>query len=121
MASFACGMSVQADNTTYVCGSEGYIEIPVPWKPPARGATYSIAHSPPPRMDQKGTPGRKDAPAAPPRQAHVVDAGGDLYGLEADDFAASAVEGRPLRVSRQETLGNVRLLERLRKQIGLAY
>jgi predicted dehydrogenase len=120
-ASFACGLTTQADNTAYVCGSEGYIEIPVPWKPPARGATYSIAHSTPPRMDQQGRPGRKDAPAAPPRQAHVVDASGDLYGLEADDFAACALDGRPPRVLSQETIGNVQLLERLRKQIGLAY
>jgi hypothetical protein len=72
-------------------------------------------------MDQKGKPGRKDAPTAPPRQAHVVDASGDLYGLEADDFAACALDGRPPRVSSQETIGNVQLLERLRKQIGLAY
>jgi predicted dehydrogenase len=120
-ASFACGLTVQADNTAYVCGSEGYIEIPVPWKPPARGATYSIAYSTPPRMDMKAKHGTKDAPTAPPRQVHVVDAAGDLYGLEADDFAACALDGRPPRVSRQETVGNIQLLERLRKQIGLTY
>src|SRR5438477_421659 len=29
LASFNCGMSVQADNTATLCGTEGYIEIPV--------------------------------------------------------------------------------------------
>jgi xylose dehydrogenase (NAD/NADP) len=120
-ATFACGMTVQADNTAYVCGSEGYIEVPVPWKPPAKGATYTIGHSTPPRMDQKGAQGKRIAPTAPPGQTHVVDAGGDLYGLEADDFAASVLDGRPPRISRQETVGNTQLLERLRKQIGLTY
>jgi xylose dehydrogenase (NAD/NADP) len=41
IASFTCGMSVHADNTASICGSEGYVEIPVPWKPPASGATYA--------------------------------------------------------------------------------
>jgi predicted dehydrogenase len=118
-ATFACGMGVQADNAAYLCGSEGYIEVPVPWKPPVTGATYTVAHSTPPRMDVKEVKGA--APPPPPRQTFTVDAGMDLYGMEADDFAAAVLEGRPVRVSREETLGNVRLLERLRKQLGLGY
>ena len=118
-ATFACGMGVQADNTAYVCGSEGYVEIPVPWKPPARGAQYTIARSTPPRMDAKGM--QSTSPQPPPRQTHAVDVGGDLYGLEADDFATAILDGRPVRVSRDGTLGNVRLLEQLRKQLGLLY
>ena len=34
VASFTAGMSVHADNTAYICGTEGFIEIPIPWKPP---------------------------------------------------------------------------------------
>ena len=121
-ATFACGTTVQADNAAYVCGSEGYIEVPVPWKPPAKGATYTVAHSTPPRMDVKGALDAKSAPTAPPRRTHTVDANAaDLYGMEADEFAAAVLDGRPPRVSREETLGNTRLLERLRRQIGLAY
>jgi predicted dehydrogenase len=114
LASFTCGMSVQADNTAYICGSDGYIEVPVPWKPPATAARYTVAHSAPPRMDNPSVP------APPPRQTHEVDAGMDLYGLEADDFAASALDGSPLRVGRQDTLGNLRVLDELRRQIGAA-
>ncbi len=50
-ASFTCGMNAQADNTASICGEEGYIEIPVPWKPPVENATWSIAYSTPPKMD----------------------------------------------------------------------
>ena len=50
-ASFTCGMTVQADNTAYVCGSEGYIAVPVPWKPPMQQAVYTVARSTPPKMD----------------------------------------------------------------------
>ena len=121
LATFTCGMGVQADNTAYVCGTEGYIEIPVPWKPPARGAHYTLAHSTPPKMDLKAAgplPERRPAPP-PPRQTLTVDAGGDVFGVEADDFAAAVLDGRPPRVSRQDTMGNMQLLDRFRRQIGV--
>jgi hypothetical protein len=44
-----------------------------------------------------------------------------LYGMEADDFAGSVLDGKPVRVSREDTVGNMRLLERIRRMIGLAY
>src|SRR6185437_4599683 len=69
-ASFTCGMNAQADNTASICGDEGYIEIPVPWKPPVQNAVWNLAYSTPPRMDQPGS-------AAPPRakETFSVDAG----------------------------------------------
>jgi predicted dehydrogenase len=122
VATFNCGMGVQADNTAYVCGSEGYIEIPVPWKPAAQGAQYTLAHSTPPRMDvaaQSAHQASGAAPVAPPRKTFTVDAGADVFGVEADDFAASVLDGRPPRVTRQDTVGNMQLLDRLRRQIGV--
>src|SRR5690348_14996854 len=41
LATFSCGMTAHADNTASICGTEGYIEIPIPWKPPAAGSTYT--------------------------------------------------------------------------------
>jgi D-xylose 1-dehydrogenase (NADP+, D-xylono-1,5-lactone-forming) len=112
LASFTCGMTVQADNTACLCGTEGYIEIPIPWKPPQHQAAYTIAHSTPPRMDL--IPGK---PAPPPRQMHHVDAPTTLFGLEANDFAAAIQDNAPLPIPRQDTLGNMQVLDEIHHQI----
>jgi predicted dehydrogenase len=114
LATFAAGMSVQADNAAYVCGTEGYIEIPVPWKPPVNGAVYSICRGIPPKQDNP-----KATPSAPPRETRTVDAHVDLYGLEADDFAATVLDGKPPTVSESDTLGNMNVLDQVRRCIKL--
>jgi predicted dehydrogenase len=116
VASFTCGMTLQADNTAYLCGTEGSIEVPVPWKPPVRDATYTLAQSIPPKMD-----GGPAALTGPPRQMFRVDGGRDLYAFEADDFAAAVLDGAPLPVSPQDTLGNMRVLDELRRQVGVEF
>jgi D-xylose 1-dehydrogenase (NADP+, D-xylono-1,5-lactone-forming) len=116
LASFTCGMTLQADNTAYLCGTEGYIEVPVPWKPPVSGATYTLAHSTPPKMD-----GGAATLTGPPRQTFRVDGGRDLYAFEADDFAAAVLDGAPLPVSPADTLGNMRVLDELRRQVGVEF
>lgn len=114
IASFTCGMSVHADNTASICGSEGYIEIPVPWKPPASGSTFTIARSTPPKMDHP-----TGKPVPPPRDTRTITVDGDLYGLEADAFAAAVLDNAPLPVSMQDTLGNQRVLDELGRQMGV--
>jgi xylose dehydrogenase (NAD/NADP) len=115
LASFVCGMGNQIDNTAYISGCDGYIEIPVPWKPPKEGASFTIARGTPPKMDTTNA----SAPPTPPRQHFTVDAGVDLYGMEADDFAAAVLDGAPVRVSRADSIGNMRVLDELRTQVGL--
>src|SRR3954464_14261492 len=91
IASFTCGMGAHADNAAYVCGSEGYIEIPIPWKPPPKQAAYTIARSTPPRQDTTaGVAGTQ----RPPRETRHVDSNSELYALEADDFAAAVLDGK---------------------------
>jgi predicted dehydrogenase len=115
IATLSCGMSVQADNTAYVCGTEGWIETAWPWKPqPGKGA-YTIARAIPPRQDLKSN----SAPATPPRETIKVDVDVDLYALEADHFAESVFDGKALTVSLADTLGNMRVIDEVRKQIGL--
>lgn len=114
LAQFVCGMTVHADNAALICGDGGYIHVPVPWKPPVTGAQYSIARMTPPKMEKGPAP-----PAG--RQTFSVDAGKPLYALEADDFAATVLDGTPPTVSRESTLGTMRVLEALRRQAGLPF
>jgi hypothetical protein len=44
-----------------------------------------------------------------------------LYGLEADDFAATVIDGKPPMVSAEDTLANMRALDEIRRQIGLRF
>ncbi len=116
VASFTAGMTVHADNTASICGDEGYIEVPVPWKPPVQKAAYTVARSTPPKMDLAA--GQKPPP---PRETRHVDAGKELYALEADDFASAVLDGRPPALSEADTLGNMAVLDEIRRQIGLMF
>ena len=112
VASFTCGMTLHADNTAYLCGTEGYVEVPVPWKPPMQNAEYRVVRGTPPKMDGPVRP-------PPPREVFRVNAGKDFYALEADDFAATVLDGAPPRLDRQDSVGNMRLLDDLRRQVGV--
>jgi predicted dehydrogenase len=119
LASFTCGMSVHADNTAYVCGDEGFIEIPIPWKPPPQDAIYIISHGTPPRMDNPGN--KAPAPQAPPREVRKVNATIELYGLESDDFAASVLDGKPPMMGGEESIQNMEVLDEMRRQMGVRF
>jgi predicted dehydrogenase len=114
LAGFTCGMRAHADNTAYLCGTEGFIAIPVPWKPPRPESEYVVATMPAPRQD-----GGK--PAGPTRRVEKVTCEQPLYGLEADAFAVTVLNDEPPAVSRQMTLGNMKLLDDLRQQIGVQW
>ena len=116
LATFTCGMQTQTTNAAIISGTEGYIEIPVPWKPPVTGAEYTVCRMTPPRSDA-GSKG----PPPNPRQTITVDAPAPLYAMEAGDFATTVLDGAPPRITRADTLGNMRVLDEVRQQIGLPF
>lgn len=112
MACFSCGMNLQADNTLEVCGSDGYLSVPVPWKPPVKNATFSLKYSAVPRMDLASFSPTGTAVQTP--QAFSVDSPCGLYGLEARALAAAIVDHTPLPVTTPQSLSVMRTLMRLK-------
>ena len=121
IAAFTCGMTVHADNAASVCGTGGFVEIPIPWKPPANHATYELSASVPPMMDIGASAGPAPLPGSAPRQIISVDAGVPLLALEADDLAAAVIDGAPPAVSEADSLGIMAVLDQMRALAGLPY
>jgi predicted dehydrogenase len=112
-ATFTCGLTTQADNCLHVCGDEGYLVVPLPWKPPVGAAGYMKSHATPPKQDGGGQ--------RPPDEWVDVPDDRPLYGIEADAFAAVVQDGAEPFMPRAATLRLARLLEELRGQIGLKF
>ncbi len=111
-AALTFGMTVQLDNTAHLGGTDGHLQIPIPWKPPATGATYILAGQTPPRQDlAKG----KSGPPQP--KVVTVDSPAPLYGQQADAFADAVRNNTPMPVNPADTLGNMRLIDKLRGQL----
>lgn len=117
LASFTCGMTLHADNSAYICGDEGYITIPIPWKPPTQQATFTLNRGTPPRMDQA----RGAVTAGPMSKQVHVDADRPLYAMEADDFAAVVMDGAPRTITQEDTLANMHVLDQLRASAGVIF
>jgi len=115
IASFSCGMTVHADNTASICGSRGFIEVPVPWKPPMQGASFVISTSVPPQMDAGLKAGPAPVPGSNPRHVVSVDAPGSIFAMEADDFAATVLDGAEPAIPATDSLGNMAVLDEMRR------
>lgn len=99
LAAFTCGMTVEADRTTYVCGSEGYLAIDTPW---FSDGTFTLVRG------QERQTIRAEAPMSP-------------YALEAETFARAVHDGAAPWITKDDTLGNLRVLDDLRPQIRLPF
>lgn len=110
LVSFSCGMSVQTDNAALICGDLGYIRVPVPWKPPVEGGSYEVRTMTPPRQD--GVSKMKSD-----TRVVTVPPCGPLYGMEADDFAATVLDSRAPAMPEVDSLSNMRVLDALRRMI----
>ncbi len=112
VASFQCSMQSQADNRVELRGTDGFVQIPIPWKPPDTQAEYRIRTMQRPRMEKGAKPEPTDA-------VHHVDAPGPLYGMEADAFAATVLDGAEPFMSAEHSLTNMRILDACRRQVGV--
>ncbi len=97
LATFTCGMTVEADRSTFIGGSHGHITIPFPW------------HSDGTLILTQGTR----------EQRLQIEPAKTIFATEADEFAAAAAGEKPPWITPTDTLGNMRVLDELRREIGI--
>lgn len=120
-STFTCAMDTQASNAAQLCGTEGYIDIPIPWKPPDVGARWAVRGMAALKQDEANKQvGGEDA-GGPYAHEHTVDAGQSLYALEADAFARVVQDGRAPFVTERETIDRMRVIDELRRQVGVSW
>ncbi len=107
LARVACSIRANLDGTVRIVGSEGRITVPSPWLPGRIGAEARIV------VERWGTdPQVIDVPVAQ-----------DVYTVEVDAVNASVRKGErsPSVMPWDESLENMRTLDRWRAAIGLRY
>lgn len=114
-AEFTCGMVVQADNTAFISGDEGYLAVGWPWKPAPPGTIIELRGSIPPRQDNAGK-----TSVAPEIKQFEVPNTRPLFAIEADAFASAVAGDSTPFMTESETLANTAVIESIRRQIGLA-
>jgi len=114
-ATLTCAMDTQASNLAQVCGSEGYLEVPVPWKPAKGTATWSVRTMQKPRQD--GSPDE----AGERLERFTDEADKPLYALEADAFAQAALDGSEPFMTAADSIGLAKTLDELRRQVGVVW
>ncbi len=105
VAQLFTGVQVNGENVVRIFGSEGSILIPSPWLPCA-GDDLSIVV----KNDQEST-----------LQRIAVDNTQDQYALEADTVAAYIDERQAPAMTWNDTLGNMKTLDRWRAALGVVY
>lgn len=117
LSTFQCGMAAQAQNHAMLCGDQGYITVDIPWKPENETAGYTINRQTPPKQDgpQKGNASK------PPEEFIATPTDKHLYGVEADAFAATVLDGAAAFMPEADSLQLAGMLEEARRLAGLAY
>ncbi|MEZ5303654.1 MAG: Gfo/Idh/MocA family oxidoreductase [Verrucomicrobiales bacterium] len=99
VADFVCGMTVDGHRATHVLGTEGSLYLPDPW------------------LGEPTLVLRRDLEAS--EEFHLPKPMGS-YALEAEAFHAAAAGGAEPWITKADTLGNLRALDALRREIGVA-
>jgi predicted dehydrogenase len=110
LATLATGVSLEQENVVRIFGSEGSLFIPNPWAPAREGGTARML------LRRNGEAEGREV---------LVESAAPLYSLEADVVAEAVFAGRqqasPPAMSWDDTLGNMRTLDRWREAVGLVY
>jgi predicted dehydrogenase/aryl-alcohol dehydrogenase-like predicted oxidoreductase len=104
IAQLATGIRLKTPSDVRVYGSEGSITVEQPWIPARTGGSTRI-------LVQRGSE----------QEEIVIESEAGLYSLEADEVARRIAERESPAMSHDDTLGNLRLLDAWRKEIGLVY
>jgi predicted dehydrogenase len=115
VSTFTCAMDTQASNLAQICGTTGYIEVPVPWKPGVAEPTWMLRTMTKPRQD--GVPDE----VGEQLQTFTTSADKPLYALEADAFSEAVLDGTPPFMTGEESIGNAKVLDELRRQVGVQW
>lgn len=115
VSTLTCAMDTQASNLAQICGTLGYIEVPVPWKPGVAEPTWMLRTMTKPRQD--GVPDE----VGEQLQTFTTIAGKPLYALEADTFAQAVLDGDDPFMSAEESIGNAKVLDEMRRQVGVQW
>ncbi|HUP01275.1 MAG TPA: Gfo/Idh/MocA family oxidoreductase [Gemmatimonadota bacterium] len=113
-ARLSCGVRLEAELRATVYGTTGRLVVNTPWNPaPTGGATtLQLFHN-------------TDRPTITRIEEIQVPSDGHLYGVEADVVGDAILAGRteaePPAMTWDDSLGNMRLLDRWRAAIGLRY
>ena len=105
LALLATGIEVQQDNELRIFGSEGSILVPSPWQPSRHGGTSKIF------VERNGEPSREI----------IVETSQPVFAIEADHVAEHIEQRQSPAMTWDDTLGNMRTLDRWRESIGLVY
>jgi predicted dehydrogenase len=107
LAQLSTGVQCDQENVARVYGSEGWILLPNPWNPSLDGSPARLV------VHRRGEPAHEV----------VVETPAQLYAMEADTVAEhlAARQAASPAMSWDDSLGNMKLLDRWRAAIGLRY
>jgi predicted dehydrogenase len=100
VATFTCATRVEPDQRVSIYGTTGRIEIEIPFNIPPNLPTRVFV-----------TAGG-DPPVAPDTEI-LEFAPADAYGVEVDRFAEAVLDGAPLPITGEDSVANMRVIERL--------
>lgn len=103
-ASFNCAVQCGGGASAQIWGSEGTIEIENPWQAGEPEATFRYKPV-----------GAKEA------EVITVSSAQDRYFHQTVAFNRAVLEGAPLLLTREDSIGNARVIERLHQAIGLSF